>query len=573
MTELECDVLVIGSGAAGMSAAITARLEGLDVLIAEKADFYGGSTARSGGMIWAPCNDISVSDGIPDSPANALEYIRAEAGNFFEQSRAQAYLDNAPRMLRTFAAQTSEMRFIRSDVVGDNHPHLPGAMEEGRTVTVPPFDGRRLGSRIKGLAPPLPDLTFVGMQIQPGREMAHFFRALASVQSFVFVVRKLASHARDLLFHGRTMRLVNGNALAARLAKSAFDLGIPLWLRAPAIRLIFENGEVGGAIVDRAGKTVTVRSRRGVVLACGGFPHDPVRRLTLSPVGTLGGGAYALGPDGNVGEGLSLGEAVGGVVEDRLPNTISWTPVSLVPHGKKRGLFPHGFDRNRSGVIAVTARGRRFVSETEVGNDFIRAMAQECGTAPVEGFLIADRRVMRKYGLGVVRPWPVPHFPHLASGYLMKGDTIGALAEKAGIDVKALEQTIAEFNRNARQGVDPDFGRGTRALERRNGDPEIEPNPCLAPVSAPPFYAIKIFPGDFSTLAGLRSDEHARVIDTDGIAVPRLYVAGNDSNTMFGGNSAAGGATLGPALTFGFIAARHLASLDPLENLPTGPNT
>jgi succinate dehydrogenase/fumarate reductase flavoprotein subunit len=559
----DCDLLVIGSGAAGLAAAITARLLGLEVLVVEKEMRFGGSTARSGGMAWVPCNLLAVAAGVDDTLDAALRYIEAEAGPLFHRARAEAYLTNGPAMAKTFHENTSAVRFVRTDAVSDNHQHLPGARASGRTITVPPFDGRLLKGRLRDLASPLPDLTFLGMQIQPGRELTHFFNCFNSFASFSFVVKRIGAHVLDILRYGCTTRLANGNALAARLARSAFDLGAPLWLNTRAAALTVQAGRVCGATVDRGQERVMIAARLGVVLAAGGFPHDTERRSRASPMGSLGAGVYSLAPPGNVGDGLRLAEAVGGCTEDRMPNTVSWTPVSKVTgRGRPDTLFPHGFDRNKPGFVAVTRHGARFVNEAAVGNDFIRAMVQACLTDPVEGFLITDHATLRRYGMGIVRPAPAPLRGHLRSGYLLRGRTYAELAQQCGIDAHRLQQTLARFNRDAAAGVDTEFARGTTEPERRNGDPKCRPNPCLATVASAPFYAVKLLPGDFSTLGGLRTDEHARVLDAEDQPILGLYAAGNDSVSMFGGNSAAGGATLGPALTFGYIAALHAARLD-----------
>jgi succinate dehydrogenase/fumarate reductase flavoprotein subunit len=551
----------VGAGAGGLSAAISSSLRGLDVIVAEKASRVGGTTARSGGMIWAPCNPLAIADGISDSLEKARTYIQSETGNLFDAARADAFLHQAPRMIQTYQDKTSAMRFVRNDAVADNHPHLPGAMESGRTVTVLPFDGTLLRRRLRHLADPIAELTFLGMQIQPGRELNHFFAALSSFASFSVVLKRLAAQARDMLLHGRTTRLANGNALAARLFKSALDLEVSFWLSSPVSELLKTGGRVDGAIVERPEGRTRVKASRGVVLACGGYPHDPVRRRTLSPVGILGAGAYAMAPMTNVGDGLTLAESVGGLVDCRLPNTVSWTPVSRVTRKNGQyGFFPHSFDRYKPGFIAVTQRGRRFVSEGVIGNDFVRAMVAECNDECVEGIIVTDHYTLRRYGMGIVRPWPLPLRRHLRSGYLICAPTIADLADKTAVNGVELERTIASFNKYAKDGFDPDFGRGQTALEKRNGDSRVVPNPCLAPIQQAPFYAIRILPGDFSTLGGLRTDASAQVLDVNEKPIVGLYAVGSDASSLFAGTSPAGGATLGPALTFGFIAGEHLAA-------------
>ncbi len=554
------DVLIIGSGAAGLSAAMSAGSAGLDVLITEKTDTFGGTAARSAGMLWIPCNPISVAQGVVDSAEEASAYVAAEARETFNPEVVSSYLANAPRMIEAYARDFPSMTFVRNDAVADNHPDLPGAKDKGRTLTVPPFDARNLGMGAYKLAPPLETMTFLGMMIA-ARDLGHFFDAWRSWTSFRFVTKRLATHFKDVLFHGRAMQLANGSALVGRMAKAVFDLGIPIWYRCAAVALLTEQGVVTGATVHRDGKPHRILARRGVILATGGYPHDPERRAQLAPIPRLAEQMYPAAKEGCDGDGLRMAEAVGGKIEDRLFNTISWWPVSRVPSGNgKFRLFAHGFDRTKPGFIMVNRDGRRFARETGIGNDLIRAMAKAAGDGPVEGWLIADHKAMRRFGIGIVRPAPMPFGRHLRSGYLLRGKTLADLAARAGIDPAGLEAQVAKFNEFAARGEDPEFGRGESSLDKRNGDPGHEPNPSLRPLEVAPFYAVKILPGDFSTLAGLRTDGSARVLDAEGQPIEGLYAAGNDLSTMGGGNSPAGGFTLGPALTFGYVAGQSVAA-------------
>jgi succinate dehydrogenase/fumarate reductase flavoprotein subunit len=556
----ECDVLVAGSGASGMAAAITARSRGLDVLIAEKEPRYGGTTARSGGWLWIPGTSLAQGYGIKETPEQARTYLRHEAGNNFDAARVDAFLSAGPEAVDFFTTRTS-LRFDMPLVFPDYHAEAPGGAQGGRSMVTRPFDGRELGDHIRTLGMPLPELTVFGMMLGSGKEIIHFMRATKSLTSAVYVARRLSRHLMDVLRHGRGMTLTNGNALAGRLAKSALDLNIPLWLSSPVRELTLDNGAVTGAIVAREGRTIRVRARRGVVLACGGFPHDVERRKQMFPHAPTGQEHHSPGPTGNTGDGLRLAEAAGGHVESRLPNAAAWVPVSLTTRKDgSRGVMPHFIDRAKPGVIAVMRDGRRFANEGNSYHDFVQAMVKAAKPGEeIAAFLVCDHRTLRKYGLGCVPPFPMPLGHHLRTGYLMRGDTLDALAAKAGIDAKALAGTIAQFNATAAQGHDPAFGKGSKAYNRYQGDALHGPNPCVAPVQSGPYYAIKMVVGDLGTYAGIVTDEHARALDAEGRVIPGLYAAGNDMASIMGGNYPGAGITLGPALTFGYIAGRHLA--------------
>lgn len=556
------DLVVIGSGAGGMAAAVTARKHGLEVLVVEKEPYYGGTTARSGGWLWIPGNPLAPRQGVADSRAAALAYLQHEAGNHFDKERVEAFLDQGPRMVEFFERETA-VRFVLGPGFSDYHPDAPGGLPGGRSICAAPFDARALGEKVASLRPPLREITFIGMMIGSGGELQHFFNVTRSLRSAAYVARLLARYGRDRLFHGRGMRLTNGNALAARLAKSAFDLDIPLWLAAPARELVTDaTGAVGGVVVEKDGKRLPIAARRGVVLACGGFPQDLARRQALFPHAPTGAEHWSPAPPGNTGDGLRLGEAVGARVEESLPNAAAWVPVSRVPWPDGSvGVFPHFVDRAKPGVIAVTRAGRRFVNEGNSYHDFVQAMIRACQGGEVTAYLICDHPTIRRYGLGFAKPFPLPLGPYRRTGYLLRGATLAELAAEAGIDAAALERTVDAYNRPAREGRDPDFGKGSTAYNRYLGDPRHQPNPCLAPVEHGPFYAVKLVPGDLGTFAGLRTDRFARVLGANDTPIPGLYAAGNDNASIMGGNYPGGGITLGPAMTFGYIAARHAAGV------------
>jgi len=556
----DCDVLVVGSGAAGMSAAITAAHAGLKVLIAEKEPRFGGTTARSGGWLWIPGTSLARAWGIVESPDQARSYLRHEAGNSFDAARVAAFLAAGPEAVDFFTSKTA-LRFDMPLTFPDYHAEAPGGTQGGRSMVTRPFDAHELGEHLKDLGAPLPELTVFGMMLGSGKEIVHFMRAARSLTSAIYVARRLSRHAIDVMRYGRGMTLTNGNALAGRLAKSAFDLDVPLWLTSPVRELIVEGGAVRGAIVERDGRRVRVQARRGVVLACGGFPHDVERRKAMFPHAPTGREHWSPGPAGNTGDGLRLAESAGGRIEDTLPNAAAWVPVSITRRADgSQGVMPHFIDRAKPGVIAVMRDGKRFSNEGNSYHDFVQEMMKAAKPGQeIAAFLICDHRALRKYGLGCVPPFPMPIGRHLSSGYLKRGASLADLADHTGIDARALEATVATFNATAAEGRDPDFGKGSRAYNRYQGDALHGPNPCIAPIQHGPFYAIKLVIGDLGTYAGIRTDEHARALDAAGRPIAGLYAAGNDMASIMGGNYPGAGITLGPALTFGYIAGRHLA--------------
>jgi succinate dehydrogenase/fumarate reductase flavoprotein subunit len=561
---VECDVLVAGAGAGGLSAAVTARLHGLDVLVAEKTDCFGGTTARSGGGLWIPGSPLAQRAGLADSTAAARRYMAYHAGPVDAAALIDAYLQHGPAMVEFFQQRTA-VRFVLQKTMPDYHLDLDGSVLRGRTIYAAPFHAAALGAYSAQLASPLPELTFLGMGIAR-TDLQHFFRTTRSPRSAAFVGRRLLTHLVDLARHGRTMHLVNGQALAARLLKSAIDAGVRLWAAAPIVELTICDGTVTGARIEYDGTVRDVVARRGVVLACGGLGHDHARQAALYPHVRAGAAHWSLSPQGNTGDGLRLGEDAGGRVAN-YPNAGYWTPVSLVPRGKRgHGVFPHtnGLDRSKPGFICVARSGARFVCECTTYHEFVQAMFRHPGrNGEPEAFVICDHSAIRRYGLGAARPFPVRLAPHLRSGYIVSADTIGELARCLDLDAAALAGTVEAFNASAGQGRDPQFGKGSDAYHWYQGDPDHRPNPCLAPLRNPPFYALRLVVGDVGTFAGLKTDGNARVLSAAGLPLEGLYAVGNDMANLCGGHTPGAGITLGPAMTFGYIAGRHLATRQP----------
>ena len=552
------DVLVIGSGASGFAAALTARAAGLSVLMIEKAPVFGGTTCYSAGVIWVPGSRQARAAGIADSREAALTYLSAEGGNQLDRAKAETYVDEAADVL-AWLEDNTHADFALVPTWPDYHPDQPGGVAGGRSLGPRPFDGRTLGARFADLRPPLKTTTILGGMVVGRQDVPAFYSMTRSWKSARHIAGLVLRHARDRLGYPRGTRLSNGNALIAMLARSAFEAGVVLRLNTPLTDFLIEDGRVVGAVV---GGGEPIRARRGVVLASGGFPASPELRRRFYPHAHGPSTHRTLAPEANTGDGFRLGEKLGVATVESQKQPAAWTPVSLAPQPDGSTIpFPHFFDRGKAGYIAVDRRGRRFVNEARSYHDFVPAMVDACrGDPEIAVHLIADHRAVCRYGLGMAPPAPGRLGPHVRSGYIQRATTLAALARQCGIDPAGLEATVTRFNAGAARGDDPEFGKGGDVYQRFNGSAGHAPNPCVAPLTEPPYYAIRLVPGDIGTFVGLKTDARSRALDADGRVIEGLYVVGNDAASFMGGAYPGAGITIGPALVFGHLAGREISA-------------
>lgn len=556
----EFDVVVVGSGAGGMSAAVTAAKDGLKVLLVEKTDRIGGSTAVSGGAIWAPLNAQTDKVGHPDSRDKVWAYMRNTVGDAAPAAMQRAFLDAAPSMVDWFDKHT-EVKLSGRTYSPDYYPDREGAALGGRSLDPQMFDGRLLGARFRHLRDPLPEFMVLGGMMITLTDAKHLLAVTQSFNSWREGMKLVLRFFSDRLrgYH-RGTRLVLGNALAARLFKSVLDGGVPYWLNAPLQALHVDGTGVLGITVLRDGQPVTVRSRRGVVLATGGFPWSEALRKELYPHPT---GPWSMSPQGNSGDGIQLAREAGATLGTGHASAAFWAPVSILkrPDGSEV-RYPHlVWDRAKPGLMAVNSAAERFVNESASYHEFVSCMYRAHQTTPTfPAFLVCDSAFIERWGMGLALPGGRPRAHLERAGYLVKADTLVELAARLGLDGSQLERSVARFNEWALKGRDDDFGKGSTAYNRYLGDADHQPNPCLGPVQTGPFYAVKVYAGDIGTAVGIRCNEHAQALDSQDQPIRGLYIAGNDMHSVMGGQYPAPGITLGPAMTFGWLAARHLAA-------------
>lgn len=559
------DLIVVGTGATGLAAAIIAHAKGLRPLLIEKTGLVGGTTSYSGGVVWVPHSRQNVASGTADTPEEAERYLDATVADLHEREARSAYLARSGEAFDYLESVTRPLFYVRAKNSPDYYPDAAGASQRGRAMTPLNFDGRELGEHFRDIRPPLPELSLFGRQMLELMDVFHLLNAKRSLRSAVHTGRLLLRDVRDRVFHrryGRGTRLTGGNALIAGLYMAVLGRSIPVWRDTRLVDLVteegrVEGGRVEGVIVERDGKRMPVRARRGVILATGGFPWS--KALRERAMGDVPFGFSATSPD-STGDGIEIATKVGAKLDLGNVEGAYWTPVSVrTRRDGSEARFPHLMaDRARPGLIAVNKSGRRFANEAENYHDFTRAMLgrqRNEDQQPVH--LICDAAFLRKYPFGAVPPLASERRKAVKEGYLIEAATVEELADRIGVERAALRETVERYNRDAVHGADPDFGKGTSAYNRYLGDGSHGPNPCVGPLDRAPYYAIRVHAGDIGTTYGLAADLNSRVLDARGDPIDGLYACGNDRNSVMAGFYPSGGITIGPAITFAYLAVLH----------------
>lgn len=549
----EVDVLVVGSGAGGMTAAVTAADLGAEVLVIEKGARFGGTSASSGGVLWIPGSHLAEAAGRGNTVELAYTYVRGLAGSDCPEARLRALLENGPKMLKYLEDRT-EVKYV-STYYPDYQPQAEGGLMMGRTHDAVPIDGALLGEDLEFLEPPHPANMLFGRYVWNTADAAKLItRSPGWVGAMWRTLWRYYSDVGQRLKSKRSRYLTGGNALVARLKLSMDARKIPLWRNTKLLELVVEDGRVAGAIVEREGKKLRIGARRAVILAAGGFERNAALREKHMPASA--NPAWSGSQSNNTGDALLAAQAVGA---DIAMMDSAWRAPAIVVPGEDRSR-PNFLERSLPGAIIVNQAGRRYFNESLdyhlAGQAMIDNDRADAGTSP--SYLLFDALFKWRYPMGPVMPiLPVWIFPKAVREVLIRANSIPELGAKLGLDPAALSETVARFNANAREGKDPDFHRGDTAYERLFGDPKLKPNPNLMPLEKPPFYAVAIYPGDIGTNGGLLADANAVVQDTDGRPIAGLYAAGNVAASPVGRSYPGGGATLGAAMTFAYLAARH----------------
>lgn len=551
----QVDVLVIGSGAGGLLSALVAADNRAEVLVIEKEALWGGTSATSGAGIWIPNSDQARAAGFDDDPAQAFKYVRALSADNVPDANIRAFVENAAPMLRWLTANT-EIDY-HAFPYPDYHAENPGGSPTGYRTHMPlPIDGKKLGDDVRTLRFASPAASLFGyLNWHFDETYIVLFRAPGW---WWHLTKSLARYWLDWPFRftsRKDRRLTLGNALLGGLRLALNARQVPVWLESPMLELIEESGKIVGAVVQHEGKNLRIGTRKGVLLAAGGFDKNQAMRdenAPLYPNAHLSGGT-----SGNTGDTIRAGQAIGAKT---LNLQSAWAaPVFYVP-GEDRGRLCT-IERALPGCIMVNQKGERYLNEAAsyhiVGQQMARRDAEHGDANP--SWFVFDHRYRHQYPVGPLYPL-MPDWLQRGEvrGILKKGSSIEALAEDMGVPQAALAATISRFNAYAVNGEDPDFGRGEAAYDKMYGDPRVAPNPCLAPIAKGPFYALPIYPGDIGTNGGLLTDDQARVLGSDGKPIAGLYAVGNNAASAMGESYPGAGVTIGPAMTFGYIAARHM---------------
>ncbi|WP_262063765.1 3-oxosteroid 1-dehydrogenase [Streptomyces sp. STR69] len=541
------DVVVIGSGAAGMTAALTAAKQGLSCVVVEKAPTFGGSAARSGAGIWIPNNPVILAAGVPDTPAKAATYLAAVVGADVPADRQQSFLAHGPAMI-SFVMANSPLRFRWMEGYSDYYPELPGGLPNGRSIEPDQLDGNILGTELAHLNPPY--LAVPAGMVVFSADYKWLDLAAVNVKGAAVATECLARGTKAALLGQKPLTM--GQSLAAGLRAGLQSAQVPVWLNTPLTDLYLESGSVTGVVVTRDGTAGLVRARRGVVVGSGGFEHNAAMRAQYQrqPIGT----DWTVGAKENTGDGIRAGQRVGASLA--LMDDAWWGPAIPLPADPYFCLA----ERTLPGGLLINQAGSRFVNEAAPYSDVVHTMYDRNAAAPdIPAWLIFDQNYRNRYLFRDVLPTFAFPDDWYSSGAACKAWTLDALATSIGVPAAALRSTVSRFNSLAASGKDTDFGRGDSAYDHYYTDPAILPNSCLAPLWLAPYYALRIVPGDLGTKGGMRTDARARVLRADGSVIPGLYAAGNASAAVMGHSYAGAGSTIGPAMTFGYVAALDLA--------------
>jgi 3-oxosteroid 1-dehydrogenase len=553
----EVDLLVVGTGAGAMVAALTAHDRGGEALLMERSDQYGGSSAMSGGGLWVPNNHLMAEMGLEDNADDAMTYLQGTTRGVVSEDRLRAYVEKGPEMVRYLCEQT-QVALVALPEYPDYYPEVSGSRPGGRALEPENFDARLLGEEFLRMRESALQSQIVGrifMTVAEARTM------LCRTSGWIGITARLmAKYWLDLPWRFKSKRdrnLAMGNALVGMLRRSLMDREVPLWLNTPAHELIVAEGRVVGVVAERAGRRIRIRARRGVVLAAGGFESNQEMREQYLPNPTRA--EWTCANPHNQGDAIRMGLAVGAGID--LMDDAWWGPTTVVPGESRARMLV--IEKSLPGSIMVNKRGERFVNEALPYTDVVNAMYEKnTPDAPsVPAYLIFDAKFRQKYPCGpflqaAQQPdWALPK--RLKQEYLTKADTLEGLAALLRIDAEGLKATVEKLNGYTARGEDLDFHRGETVFERYYGDEKVQPNPCLAAIDKPPFYGMEAFAGELGTKGGLKTDAQAQVLTEAGEVIPGLYAVGNCSASVMGRTYPGPGSTLGPTTTFGYVAAGH----------------
>ena len=546
------DVVIMGSGAAGLTAALVAAKAGLKVAVLEKAETFGGTTAISGGGVWIPGSPQARAAGVRDSAEAARGYALGVVGNRAETALIDAYIDTGPAMVEWLAAN-STVHFLLSPPSSDWYPEVPGAANHGRLLAPTEFDGKQLGENFVRLAKPREEFNAPGGMMIDLFDLPYLAR-LPAPGALWYMAKIAIRFALDKKKLGRGSRLTMGTALAGRLLHSALAAGVDLFENAPVEGLTVNDGRVTGVRARINGTETEIAAAKGVVLASGGFSANAEMRKAYIPFSAQ---HVSILPYANTGDGINAATAAGAAMGAENHVNAVWTVVSK--RTREDGYverFAHLMDMSKPGCIAVNKRGERFGNEASV--HFVEAMH---ATGAVPAHIIANAKFVKKYGMGLVLPGGGKIKQMVACGYMKTGATLAELAAQIGIDPAGLVATAAKVAADAATGKDTAFGKGETHIDIEIGDATHKPNACFGALGKGPYYAVEIFPGDGSTTVGVRIDEQCRVIGQNGAPIGGLWAAGLDANSIWQGKSPAHGCNVGPAMVTGFIAGNSMASV------------